>query len=246
MENASKALMMAGSVLLTILVLGMIMLLFTQIREAPRAQEEALEQAQITKFNRDYESYDKKRMYGVDVLTVLNKAIANNKSYANVINDKYYIGEGNYYIDVEITLLTPIISFADKYIDAKWTEQSGGTIKGKIDGKGEVKEIQLGTVLKANTPISLLKYGSSEVFLNKDIADFLRGDFTRELGVAANTDTVKISIGEKDLDDYNYALIHSGFIEFKRKYFECTGVEYNKATSRVSKLIFREINKDNI
>ena len=42
--------------------------------------------------------------------------------------------------------------------------KSGGTIKGKIDGKGEVKEIQLGTVLKAGTPISLLKYGSSKYF----------------------------------------------------------------------------------
>ncbi len=52
--------------------------------------------------------------------------------------------------------------------------KSGGTIKGKIDGKGEVKEIQLGTVLKAGTPISLLKYGSSEVFLNKRYSRFLK------------------------------------------------------------------------
>ena len=67
--------------------------------------------------------------------------------------------------------------------------------------------------------------------MNEDIQALLK-DF----------ETVKIKLsGTEKYDEFNYTLVSSGFTNFKRKYFECTGIEYNKETSRVSKLIFKEI-----
>lgn len=251
MENASKALMMAGSVLLTILVLGMLMLLFTQISEAPRAQEEALELAQITKFNREYESYDKEEMYGVDVVTVLNKAIANNKSYANPINGKYLKEDNNYYIDVEIKVWTDVVASATEYREVndsngitvsvngkdekRWVDVipiKGKKVSGYIDGGTEHIEIDLNeTSFKAGTTKNLLEESGTQVFMNEGIVGFL-----------GKEETYKIKKdGTTKFDDYNYTIIDSGLKEFKRKRFKCTGVILNPETSRVSKIKFEEI-----
>lgn len=238
MENASKALMIAGAVLITLLVLGIAMYFFTQFREFPKEQEAAIEREQIAKFNQEYESYNKQKMYGVDVVTILNKAISNNKSYANFINGKYLKDENNYYIDVQVTLLTPVSSSAVQY---KEIPDSNGkvdtipienkTIRGKIEGKGKEETFTLGEVLPAKTSINLLEETSDQVFMNEDIQALLK-DF----------ETVKIKLsGTEKYDEFNYTLVSSGFTNFKRKYFECTGIEYNKETSRVSKLIFKEI-----
>ena len=67
MENASKALVMAGAILITIMVLGMFIFFFAQLKEFPKQQDEAKKLAQISKFNQEYESYYKKKMYGTDV-----------------------------------------------------------------------------------------------------------------------------------------------------------------------------------
>lgn len=254
MENASKALMMAGSVLLTILVLGMIMLLFTQIREAPRAQEEALEQAQITKFNREYESYDKQEMYGVDVVTVFNKAIANNKSYGESSTNRYRKVDNNYYIDVEIKVLTDVKASAIEYREVtnsngitvndngkeekRWVEQipvSGRQIKGYLDGKPWTsdKDWEKPVFRASEGKKNLLEEAGKYVIMDNDIVEFLGKD-----------ETIKI-ITNLDRPDYNYIVISSGLKEFKRKYFKCTGIEYNKSTSRVSKIKFEEIPKSN-
>lgn len=242
MENASKALMIAGAVLITIIVLGMAIYFYSQMKKFPHEQEAALERQQIAKFNQEYESYSKQKMYGVDVVTVLNKAISNNKRYANFINGKYLKDENNYYIDVEITLVTPVSSSAIQYkevagsngmVDAIPIENK--TIRGQVNGKGKVEEFELKVVLPAKTTINLLDETEDQYYMNNDIK-FLEN----------NIENVKIKLsGTEKFDEFNYTLVNNGFTDFKRKYFECTGIEYNKDTSRVSKIIFKEIKNKN-
>lgn len=236
MENASKALMMAGAVLLTILILGMVVYFYSQFKSFPREQEAAKEQQQITKFNEEYESYQKQKMYGVDVVTIMNKAINNNKKYANFITGKYLLGENNYYIDVQVTLLTPISSSAIQYIPGTdglidTIPLKNRTIRGKINGKGKEESFKLEQVFDAKVPFTLLEFNDTEAFMDRKIEEFLK-DF----------ETVKIQLsGETKFDEFNYTVVSSGFTDFKRKYFECTGIEYNKETSRVSKIMFKEL-----
>lgn len=238
MENATNALMIAGAILLTIMIMGLATYFYAQFKEFPQIQEEAVQLEQIAKFNQDYESYAKQKMYGVDVVTVINKAINNNKKYANALNGKYVKGANNYYIDVQLTLLTSVASYATQYKEAKDSnglidtiQLENQEIRGKVNGKGADKTFKLRVWLPAKTVINLLDENADQVYMNENLTEIL-GDF----------ETVKIKLAGTDkFDEFNYTIVNSGLTDFKRKFFECTDIEYNKETSRVSKIVFKEL-----
>ncbi len=75
MENASKALLIAGGILIAIITMSLIVLVFNSISGVAEEQDRKLETEQLQTFNKSYEAYDKTRMYGTDVITVINKAM---------------------------------------------------------------------------------------------------------------------------------------------------------------------------
>lgn len=81
MENAAKALLIAGGVLLALLIISVMVYMFSQMKSLQQAQEAKIEEEQIAEFNKGFETYDKKVMYGADVISVLNKAANNNAKY---------------------------------------------------------------------------------------------------------------------------------------------------------------------
>lgn len=89
MENASKALMIAGGVLIALIIITMFLLMFNRISNIEKEQEEQTKTEQLASFNAEYEAYNKKIMYGVDVISLINKVAENNEKYKN--NDNYKI-----------------------------------------------------------------------------------------------------------------------------------------------------------
>lgn len=246
MENASKALIIAGSILFTIMVIGLLAYFYSQYRQIPQAQTEAERLEQVAKFNREYESYDKKKMYGTDVATIVNKAINNNKKYADQITGRYEIDqENNHYINVEITLLTPVKSYATQYYEVTQsvgnlksyveTENYYDDIKGKINGKGSEISIPLGVIFPANTTISLIERHNSFMVQNATIENFFSDAETYRIQLTSGYNKAN------KFDERNYTEVYSGFTDFKRKFFECVGIEYDPDTSMVDCIKFREI-----
>ncbi len=88
MENASKALLMAGGTLLAILILTVLIYTLNASNTLAQAQDEKKLAQQTSAFNKEYEAYEKSRMYGTDVITVVNKAIDYNQRLG--INDEEY------------------------------------------------------------------------------------------------------------------------------------------------------------
>lgn len=82
MENASKALMIAGGVLIALIILSMLLAMFNNISNMQKEQEEQIKTEQIAAFNAEFEAYNKKLMYGTDVITLINKVAENNKKYS--------------------------------------------------------------------------------------------------------------------------------------------------------------------
>ena len=82
MENASKALLIAGGVLIALIILSMFLVMFNNISNIQKEQEEQTKLEQIEAFNLEYEAYNKKIMYGTDVITLINKVAENNKKYS--------------------------------------------------------------------------------------------------------------------------------------------------------------------
>ena len=101
MENASKALLIAGGVFLALLTISMFVLMINNVKNVDIMQKEQAQIEDIKKWNQEWEVYNKENMYGAEVLTVLNKS-ENSKEQGYNINfdvykkdnskgDKYYL-----------------------------------------------------------------------------------------------------------------------------------------------------------
>ena len=94
LENASKALLMAGAVLIGILVLSLIAYLFIYFGNQSKDFRDTIDQKQLTKFNAQYTIYDGKSNLTIyDVVTVINIAFENNMKHMldSNYNTEYFI-----------------------------------------------------------------------------------------------------------------------------------------------------------
>ena len=106
MENASKALLMAGGVLIGIITITMFVFMFNNIQHAVDGTSINYEEEELLAFNKGFEEFNKKIMYGADVISVINKAIDNNKRNG-VTNQK----NSDFYVDVVVERSIPIYTF---------------------------------------------------------------------------------------------------------------------------------------
>lgn len=84
MENASKALLMAGGILIALLIIGALMLMFNQIGDYEKAQTVDEKDSQLAQFNIDFERYtDDNGIKGTDVISLINKVINYNAKAKN-------------------------------------------------------------------------------------------------------------------------------------------------------------------
>lgn len=73
MENATKALSIAGGVLIAILIIAVLVRTFGNIRNFQESQLTAEEERQLIEFNEQYTKYLGQYVYGTEVLTLLNR-----------------------------------------------------------------------------------------------------------------------------------------------------------------------------
>lgn len=103
MENASKALLMAGGILIAILLIALLVKSFTGISAFQKAQLSEEEQAQLIAFNEQYTKYLGQYVYGTEVITVINKSLNNNSHDISVsikFNGEYtYKGYKEYIVN---------------------------------------------------------------------------------------------------------------------------------------------------
>lgn len=119
MENASKALVIAGGILLAVLIISVMLYMYTAIGKASQREQDVLKTEELSAFNKQYESYNKSSMYGTDVITVLNKAIDNNKKYGN---------QSGYTIEIFVTIIEDMYTTEYTYTfdedTGKWNSTS--------------------------------------------------------------------------------------------------------------------------
>lgn len=97
MENASKALIIAGGILLALILLGTFVYLFGLMTQNTNEQDRVKLMEQIVEFNKEFESYERNLLRGVDIASVCNKA----NNY-NIQNEKKDINES---IVIHVTLM---------------------------------------------------------------------------------------------------------------------------------------------
>lgn len=101
MENASEALLIAGGILLGILTITLLVYMFGNLSNMESADMARVEQERLNAWNAEWEAYNKRLLYGTEVLTVINKAEQNNQEYED--NTTYYVTykilQGNTQVD---------------------------------------------------------------------------------------------------------------------------------------------------
>ena len=92
MENASKALLIAGGVLIAILIVSVLVVTLNIVNSNQKTREKALATEQLAEFNQKYESYNKKALRGTDIITLMKMAIENNnKMEVADVGEQYFI-----------------------------------------------------------------------------------------------------------------------------------------------------------
>lgn len=81
MENASKALLIAGSIFLAMITISIFYFIFNRAGTMSDEVTEDYNQKELIAFNKSFEAYNKKIMYGSDLVSLINKAIDNNKNW---------------------------------------------------------------------------------------------------------------------------------------------------------------------
>ena len=100
MENASKALTIAGGVLIAVMLAVLVYYVFTQWGESQKMKQEDVDTVKIEEFNKSYLSYEKV-LYGSELLGLVNKM-----SDYNISDDVRYNAYGTMDLKVEIKLLS--------------------------------------------------------------------------------------------------------------------------------------------
>lgn len=145
MENASKALVMAGGVLIAIMVIATLLYAFNTFSILPESEEQSDAVKQLAEFNQQYESYNRDALYGTDLISVLNKAIDNNEKYGD-----------DMYINIVFKINTNIDGQITEYI---------------VDTSGEVKQ---GNSWSTNSILDAKTYYLSKGLDLEDITTFLK------------------------------------------------------------------------
>ena len=93
MENASKALLMAGGILIALITIAVLVRTFSNISEFQMSRLSEEEQEQLVAFNEQYTKYLNQYVYGTEVRSLINKY--QNDNMVEVIYDtEPPMGEG--------------------------------------------------------------------------------------------------------------------------------------------------------
>ncbi len=143
MENATEALYIAAGTLLGVMIISIVVFFFRRVGSLQEQQDRIMTADQLAEWNNVYLAYNKKIMYGTDLISVLNKAQSNNEKYVNgkgfLTGYKY---TNSYLINIEFTLNSPLqdtITFY--YFDDLNKKQEFAYTSGEGPDNPEDKEI---------------------------------------------------------------------------------------------------------
>lgn len=174
MENASKALILAGEMLIGVIVLGLLSFLFVSMGRSSKKINNQIETDRVLVFNNHFTDFNGRvDITANEIVTVLNFAKKNNKDY-NIDKNSNSV----YYVDVLVDNVSIIDYTKDQLneflknnninyfkCNAKFTKQ-GNTITVKYQDNGNI------TIDNTTSLVTKIKFTSSNIsgfdIVNKD------------------------------------------------------------------------------
>ena len=226
MENASKALIIAGEILIAILILSLLIYAWGRYSKYKNSQVELADIENTAKFNEQFTNYDRDDVAGYELLTLINKIVDYNerKTTDSNINANTYnaikiqidfkdegteVNRKKLVIDNTIGLFTKSI-YKDDQLSAK-NRNSPGSFKHDIDSKMETAKRQIGIAGEDDTKAEKVAKNIKSIFKTADEIENLAnskygGNNNYVYKDMANT--YNISVGIKDSTNSKYMTIN--------------------------------------
>lgn len=216
MENASKALIIAGSVLLAVLIITALIYTFSQISSLKQVEASSEEEKILAQYDKEIESFNRPGLYGSEILSLANLVEDYNKRQSDLKGYK------------PITLKVGITQIIDaKYLKETEYSKYGDLIK---DFKNLEKKMQdLKKEKICGQTLDKLAGMKTEAL----------EDLISRYNLANRTNYTLEEI-EKRINAYQS--VNSEMQTFKNKKFNTPEVEYDNSMGRIVKMSFREIN----
>lgn len=242
MENASKALIMAGSVLIALMIIGALILTFSNLTAYQETNTRTTRSTQMAEFNSQYETYNRKDVRGSDLYSLLNKAIDYNRRESTAGTNWADKGQEIAYepMVIEFTINKSELVAPDgasrlfttnTYTVSGKSNDFGNKVKDEIDDlEGEYGQSSL-----TNLTTNLTK-----IFIDDSSTSQKKKEAVQNFNSASKKKTVSDFKEIKENSQIrNDVYKYYEYIQFKRAHFDCEKVEYNNETGRITKMKFK-------
>ena len=244
MENASKALRIAGAVLLGLMVTSLLLFAFNAWQKYQKKNLESIKNQQSTEFNGSFDVYNKKALRGSELVSLANKVNSTNKTIAGNSNYRVTYGLTNMSYRYEDSDMMPIRIFVaftyDDTLSLTYTQNPVNPIKlpGLVTytSHGELHQDWddhsnnlLISVYRNNTYPSVFPTINSNGEYFIDLDEYIQKIYNSDKLVAQ----AKAEEGEEIRKT------------FKGYYFECIKVDFDNQTGKYSRMFFKQVLKIN-
>lgn len=227
MENASKALIMAGSLLISLLIIGALVFMYNQFADVQQTKTDVDEEGKLGEYSKKFEDYNRV-VYGSELLSLANLQEDYNKTQAS---EKGYTK-----IEIKVMInkeITGIGQFNTGENEIAQFSADRKTIERKISELATEKyPKKTGKTIKYYSQLS-----NMEIAKSFDLLDKINATSDSEYYDALKENTETSGLIEK-LKDYKN--LTSSYTEFKNKRFKCTQIKYDQNNGRVTYMKFVE------
>ena len=234
MENASKALIMAGSILMAILVIGLLVFGYQQLSSLQQTETDAEDNDKLARYMNQFEQFGR-TLYGSELLSLANLQEDYNTSDAR-------INTGYDKVEITVTITNEIdAQISDKvYFQPNTYDLSEIVEDAK---KLEEERAKYEEPKRAYNNKSVKYYAGKS---NREIAIDLLGieppsnytNYQIENEILVNDKTTSDLLAEI----HAYTSLNSTYTEFRTgKQFDCVDIGYNTQNGRINKMVFVEI-----
>ena len=254
MENASKALIMAGGMLLAILIISLLLYAWSLFSKYQSSKDSLADVEDTTKFNEQFANYDRKDVQGYELLSLVNKVIDYNYRKSNdaagKADDKYVpitlkITLGDDGKRKKLTKDGTIRLFKQSTYTQSNTVNAFGSIIGTNNGTGMQKiENDYGGSDAANK----VAKGIDSIFLSDQHLAQNRNlgksddDSWADAIKKFNACTTKLKVNDKAslLAQKENAYKYYEYMQFKRAKFDSvsSSIKYDASTGRIYQMEF--------
>lgn len=211
MENASKALTMAGSMLIAIIVISLLVVFFNQLQNLQKTEINKEEVEQAAEFNKTYDVYYRD-VYGSELLSIANK-----------IKD-YNLRESEISGYTEIELEVNFTKDLDKDLLKKGTYNSTQLIQKLKNIEDKIEEIE-------TKSITFVKEGTAQKSSRK----------IKQLANMRTKDIEDLGKPKEDYKEYVslYNTYKTLLTQMKAQVFAVQEFKYDEDTGRITKMIYK-------